>query len=205
MSDVTSAWLAALKRIFQSAGQLGRDQTKGGNPMNDFRLAWAAFKNMLRAAARDPLWAFVAIVTAPFRAAGYVARMGALFILVLVVVGGGLMFLMQWAGIQRGDVLWYVGNLTFTAFLVLVVFRLVSDLLGQETAVFKTMGQALDSEKSGISYGEHHSGRPLLTPDEVRSLPQNVEMLFLAGQRPILAGKLAYYADPEFRGLFDAA
>ncbi|CAH1696892.1 Type IV secretion system protein VirD4 [Hyphomicrobiales bacterium] len=83
--------------------------------------------------------------------------------------------------------------------------RLVSDLLGQETAVFKTMGQALDSEKSGISYGEHHSGRPLLTPDEVRNLPQNAELLFLAGQRPIVAGKLAYYADPEFKGLFDPA
>ena len=39
--------------------------------------------------------------------------------------------------------------------------------------------------------------------DEVRTLPQHVEILFLAGQRPILAGKLAYYADPEFRGLFD--
>lgn len=586
MSDVTSAWLAALKRIFQSAGQLGRDQTKGGNPVNDFALAWAAFKNMLRAAARDPLWAFVAIVTAPFRAAGYIARAGVLFLLVLFIVGGGLMALMQWAGIQRGDALWYVGNLAFTAFLVLFVFRLlsrpmiqhfgdmdadthgsarfatdretapltrsqaglligrdpktkrllrydgpahlltiaptrtgkgvgtiipnlltadrsvicidpkgenariagrarqkfgpvhvldpfgvtglpsaafnpldaldpdgldvaedastlsdalvydepgtageahwneeakaliagvilhvvaseprdrrtlatlrenltlapdafaallkamqastaagglvaraanrhlgksdreaagvlsaaqrhthfldsprmtavlgrsdfrfadlkartatvflvlppdrlatysrwlrllvtqsltdmaraassspapvlylldefaalghlapveramglmagygvqlwpilqdvhqlratygtragtflsnagvlqvfgvndhdsarlVSDLLGQETAVFKTMGQALDSEKSGISYGEHHSGRPLLTPDEVRNLPQNAELLFLAGQRPILAGKLAYYADPEFKGLFDQA
>ena len=83
--------------------------------------------------------------------------------------------------------------------------RLVSDLLGQGTAVFRTMGQALDSDKSGISYGEHHSGRPLLTPDEVRNLPQNLELLFLAGQRPIVAGKLAYYADPEFRGLYDAA
>ncbi|MDN5927047.1 MAG: type IV secretory system conjugative DNA transfer family protein [Hyphomicrobiales bacterium] len=83
--------------------------------------------------------------------------------------------------------------------------RLVSDLLGQGTAVFKTMGQALDSEKSGISFGEHHSGRPLLTPDEVRNLPQNLQLLFLAGQRPIVAGKLAYYADPEFRGLYDAA
>jgi len=31
--------------------------------MTDFRLAWAAFKNMLRAAGRDPLWAFVSIVT----------------------------------------------------------------------------------------------------------------------------------------------
>lgn len=47
--------------------------------------------------------------------------------------------------------------------------------------------------------------RALLTPDEVRNLPQNLELLFLTGQRPIIAGKLAYYADPEFRGLYDAA
>ena len=42
-------------------------------------------------------------------------------------------------------------------------------------------------------------------PHEVRNLPQHVELLFLAGQRPIVAGKLAYYADAEFRGLFDQA
>ena len=83
--------------------------------------------------------------------------------------------------------------------------RLVSDLLGQETVVFQTMGRALDSEKTGISYGEQHVGRPLLTPDEVRNLPENLELLFLAGQRPIVAGKLAYYADGEFKGAFDAA
>jgi type IV secretory pathway TraG/TraD family ATPase VirD4 len=81
--------------------------------------------------------------------------------------------------------------------------RLVSDLLGQETVVFQTMSRALDSDKSGISYGEQHTARPLLPPDEVRNLPQHVELLFLAGQRPIVAGKLAYYADTEFRGLFD--
>ena len=83
--------------------------------------------------------------------------------------------------------------------------RLVSDLLGQETVVFQTMSRALDSDKSGLSYGEQHTARPLLTPDEVRNLPQHVELLFLAGQRPIVAGKLAYYADAEFRGLFDQA
>lgn len=82
--------------------------------------------------------------------------------------------------------------------------RLVSDLLGQETVVFQTMSRALDSDKSGISYGEQHTARPLLTPDEVRNLPQHVELLFLAGQRPIVAGKLAYYADADFRGLYDA-
>lgn len=39
--------------------------------------------------------------------------------------------------------------------------RLVSDLLGQETVVFQTMARALDSEKSGISYSQQHTGRPL--------------------------------------------
>ena len=81
--------------------------------------------------------------------------------------------------------------------------RLVSDLLGQETIVFQTMSRALDSERSGLSFAEHHTGRPLLTPDEVRNLPHNRELLFLAGQRPILADKLRYYADREFAGAFD--
>lgn len=82
--------------------------------------------------------------------------------------------------------------------------RLVSDMLGQSTVVFESMGRALDSEKTGISYGEQHVGRPLLTPDEVRNLNENIELLFMAGQRPIVAGKLRYYADGEFKGLFDA-
>jgi type IV secretion system protein VirD4 len=82
--------------------------------------------------------------------------------------------------------------------------RLVSDLLGQETVVFQTMSRALDAEQSGITFGEHHTGRSLLTPDEVRNLPQNAQLLFLAGRRPILAQKLAYFADPEFQGLYDA-
>ncbi|MGJ7043200.1 type IV secretion system protein VirD4 [Shinella sp. BE166] len=81
--------------------------------------------------------------------------------------------------------------------------RLVSDLLGQETVVFQTMARALDSEKSGISYSQQHTARPLLTPDEVRNLPTQGQLLFLAGQRPIVAGKLAYYADLEFRELLD--
>jgi type IV secretion system protein VirD4 len=49
------------------------------------------------------------------------------------------------------------------------------------------------------------TARPLLTPDEIRSLPAHTQLLFLAGQRPIVAGKLAYYADLEFKGMFDAA
>ena len=83
--------------------------------------------------------------------------------------------------------------------------RLVSDLLGQGTIVFQTMSRALDSEKSGLSFSDQHTGRALLTPDEVRNLPQNRELLFLAGLRPIVADKLRYHADPEFAGSFDPA
>lgn len=78
--------------------------------------------------------------------------------------------------------------------------KLASDLLGQGTVIFETSSQAMDSDRSGLTYAEHHSGRPLLTPDEVRNLPQNRELLFVAGMRPVLASKLRYYADGEFKG-----
>ncbi|OCP36141.1 type IV secretory system conjugative DNA transfer family protein [Ensifer sp. LC163] len=81
--------------------------------------------------------------------------------------------------------------------------RLVSDLLGQETVVFQTMSRALDAEKSGLTFSEQRAARALLTPDEVRNLPADKQLLFLSGQRPIVAGKLAYYSDKEFTGLFD--
>ncbi|TAU57140.1 type IV secretory system conjugative DNA transfer family protein [Rhizobium ruizarguesonis] len=83
--------------------------------------------------------------------------------------------------------------------------RLVSDLLGQETVVFNTAARALDSERTGLSFAEQHVGRPLLTPDEVRNMHAETELLFIAGQRPIVATKLRYYADPEFAGLFTAS
>ena len=36
--------------------------------------------------------------------------------------------------------------------------RIVCDLMGQPTIAFQTMGPARDSEKSGISVGEHLTG-----------------------------------------------
>ena len=83
--------------------------------------------------------------------------------------------------------------------------RLISDLLGQETVVFNTMGRALDSEQTGIPFGEQHTARALLTPDEVRNMSDDLQLLFLAGQRPVVASKLRYYADREFKGQFDSA
>lgn len=79
--------------------------------------------------------------------------------------------------------------------------RFVSDLLGNETIQFQTMSRALDATETGITYATHQTGRPLLTPDEVRGLNSETELLFLAGSRPVLARKLRYYADREFAGL----
>lgn len=81
--------------------------------------------------------------------------------------------------------------------------RLVSDLLGQETVVFQAMSRALDSDQSGLTFSQNHTGRALLTPDEVRNLPQSRQLLFIAGTRPIVANKLCYYTDREFREMFD--
>ena len=45
--------------------------------MNQATLAWAAFKNMLRQAKRDPVWAIINIVISPFRAVAYFYQVGA--------------------------------------------------------------------------------------------------------------------------------
>lgn len=37
----------------------------------------------------------------------------------------------------------------------------------------------------------------------MRNLPAHGQLLFLAGQRPVFAEKLAHFADPEFREMFD--
>jgi type IV secretion system protein VirD4 len=46
-------------------------------------------------------------------------------------------------------------------------------------------------------------GRRLLTPDEVRRMDRNDELLFLKGADPLLARRLNYLTDVEFRGQFD--
>ena len=83
--------------------------------------------------------------------------------------------------------------------------ELVSDLAGQESVVFETMSRAIDPAEIGLSDGQQHVGRVLLTPDEVITLRPDRELLFIAGQRPIIAVKLRYYADREFAGRFDPA
>ncbi len=64
------------------------------------------------------------------------------------------------------------------------------------------------SQSSGRSRGKHSSrsssagatetGRPLVTPDELRRLGRNDQVLLVRGEDPVLARRIAYYNDPTF-------
>jgi type IV secretion system protein VirD4 len=89
----------------------------------------------------------------------------------------------------------------------------VSRSLGTTTVEHRTssasdeLGGAMLGDPSGGGspyYDDHIAARPLLTPDEVRRLPGDRSILFIAGRAPILAQKVRYFADEEFRGLFES-
>ena len=88
----------------------------------------------------------------------------------------------------------------------------VSRALGDTTEMYQTGSRGETRQRNRLGAGSSSTGtavhlvrRALLTPDEVRRLPPDSQILFTAGAPPIFARKLRYYADPEFRGLFDAS
>ncbi|MEP0546976.1 MAG: type IV secretory system conjugative DNA transfer family protein [Rhodothermales bacterium] len=93
--------------------------------------------------------------------------------------------------------------------------RYLSELTGEATVWAPTSGESLSrsrgkhaSRSQGASQSFAERGRRLLTPDEVRRLPREEQLLFVKGTRPIRARKAHYLTDPEFacrrgRPLFD--
>ena len=86
----------------------------------------------------------------------------------------------------------------------------VSRALGEATEAYETGSSGETRQQHRIGAGTSSTGianhltrRALLTPDEVRRLPADRQVLLHAGLPPILACKLRYYADPEFHGLFE--
>src|SRR3954452_19644327 len=82
--------------------------------------------------------------------------------------------------------------------------------LGATTETYATASQGVTYGKDAPFLGTRSQGiathltrRDLLTPDEVMRLPAGTMLLFRQGAYPILAGKVRYFADPEFHGLFD--
>lgn len=73
----------------------------------------------------------------------------------------------------------------------------VSDLLGQST--IKTKSESHNRGQRGGSQGETESftGRPLMTPGEVMSLPRDEQIIFATGEDPLRAWKQHYF-DPAW-------
>ncbi len=70
-------------------------------------------------------------------------------------------------------------------------------------ALAKGVNGIFESEATGISLNQHLVGRALMTPDEIRNLPAPITLLFVAGQRPMIARKIYYFEEREFKGAFD--
>src|SRR5215213_5202481 len=89
----------------------------------------------------------------------------------------------------------------------------VSRTLGATTEAYETTSQSFSYGKDAPILGtrRHPFGRERVTPGaprpahagEVMRLPAGAMLLLRQGAAPILAGKVSYFADPEFRGLFD--
>lgn len=57
--------------------------------------------------------------------------------------------------------------------------------------------------RSGTSSSEHVSARNLINPDEIMRLSETRMILLRQGKPPAMITKLKYYADPEFKAMFD--
>ncbi len=98
--------------------------------MNRIRLARDAFKNMMRAAARDPLWAFLALIAMPFRI--WKPLLGFMFILFIVtfVIGMGGGHFLEQVGFERGSPVYIIpGFLTLLALAVITFWFVTTPLI----------------------------------------------------------------------------
>lgn len=80
--------------------------------------------------------------------------------------------------------------------------ELVSKMLGQKTEVHQQKnyaGNRLAPWLGHVMVSDQETARPLLTPGEVMELPDNEELVFVAGYPPIKANKIRYFTDENFQ------
>jgi type IV secretion system protein VirD4 len=73
----------------------------------------------------------------------------------------------------------------------------VSQYLGQETRRVQSENISGNTQLPGSNISA--TGRALLTPDEVRRLPNDEQVLFFEGRKPVQATKLSYFEDGDFK------
>lgn len=113
-------------------------------------------------------------------------------------------FLQNWGQLeelyQRGAHTFAANAGVFQAFNINdeMTARYVSDLSGDATVAGREERRLI----GGPSLYETHQ-RKLLTPDEAMHLPEDTLFLKIKGIRPIIAEKVAYYRDRQYRRLYD--
>jgi len=94
--------------------------------------------------------------------------------------------------------------------------KMVSEMLGEETVINETssindgkssqggfFSSTPATKTTGSSLSRSEAARHLLKPDEIRRLNREAMLMFVQGCSPILAQRLAYFQDGEFRGRYD--
>lgn len=71
--------------------------------------------------------------------------------------------------------------------------KYISDSLGSFTELVDTGGET-----------DSYVSRKLLNPDEVMKLPPERPIIFMQGEAPFQIDRLAYFKEPEYKGLYDA-
>jgi type IV secretion system protein VirD4 len=61
------------------------------------------------------------------------------------------------------------------------------------------------STNTGEGVATHFQARRLMKPEEILTLMDGIELLFVKNYRPFQAGKIRYFERPEFAGLYDQA
>ena len=78
----------------------------------------------------------------------------------------------------------------------------LSKMAGTATVFDRSTGSGRSRGKQtsrSSNVGSRETGRPLATPDELRRLDSDDQLLLVRGQQPILARRVAFYADRVFR------
>jgi type IV secretion system protein VirD4 len=79
----------------------------------------------------------------------------------------------------------------------LATARLLSDLTGRRTIEYRRENRPRGLFGGRRTESETETGRPLLSPDEVRRLPDGEALIFVAGSAPIRGERVPYWQDAE--------
>ena len=75
--------------------------------------------------------------------------------------------------------------------------KLLSEMTGRRTVEYRRQSRNGGFFGGRRSEGEVEAGRPLLSPDEVRQLPEGEALVYVAGCAPIRGARVPYWRDPE--------